>query len=75
MRDRTPRDLRGVSPLREELPDQPVGVLVGATIPGAVRVREVDLDPRCLGEEAVFGHLLIKIGTPSGFQSAGILCP
>ena len=30
MRDRTPRDLREVSPLREELPDQPVGVLGGS---------------------------------------------
>jgi hypothetical protein len=73
MRDRTPRELREVSPLREELPDQPVGVLVGAALPGAVRVREVDLDPRLLGEEAVFGYLLPPGRTSASAPTAGPL--
>src|SRR5690242_12458474 len=35
--------LAEVGPLREELPKQPVGVFVRASVPGAGRIAEVDL--------------------------------
>src|SRR5215212_5541498 len=46
-----------VGALREVLPQQPVGVLVGAALPGAVRVAKVDLDPRVDLEARMLGHL------------------
>lgn len=61
MLDIRARHGREVRALREELPDQPVGVLVCAPLPWTVWVREVDLDLRLLGEEAVFRHLLAPI--------------
>ena len=48
MRDLTTRDPREVRALREELPDEAVGVFVRAPLPGTMRVGEVDLDARLL---------------------------
>src|SRR5215212_7952506 len=41
----------------EVLPQQPVGVLIGAALPGAVGVAEVDLDARVDFEARMLGHL------------------
>ena len=49
--------MRKLGALREELPEQPVGVLVGAPLPGRVRIAEAGPEARRLGEEGVFGHL------------------
>ena len=57
MLDLTTRDPREVRALREELPDEAVGVLVRASLPGAMRVGEVDLDARLLCEQLMLGHL------------------
>ena len=46
-----------VGALREVLAQQPVGVLVRAALPGAVRVAEVDLHAGVDGEPGVVGHL------------------
>src|SRR3954454_7540477 len=43
--------------LREVLAQQPVGVLVGTSLPGAMRVAKVDVDPRRDAEQPVLGHL------------------
>lgn len=49
--------VRELGPLREELPEQAVGVLVGAPLPGRVRVAEAGPEARRLGEAGVLGHL------------------
>jgi len=41
----------------EVLAEPAVGVLVGAALPGAARVAEVDLDAGVDGELGVLGHL------------------
>lgn len=61
MLDLTTRQLGEVGALREELPQQLVRVLVGAALPGTLRMREVDLDARRLGEEPMLGHLLAPV--------------
>ena len=61
MLDLAARDRREVGPLWEELSEQAVGVLVRPTLPGALRMREVDLDPGRLGEEPMLGHLLAPV--------------
>ncbi len=43
-------DVAEAGALREVLPEQPVGVLVRAALPGAGRVGEVDLQPGPLSE-------------------------
>src|SRR5215204_4709692 len=46
-----------VGALWKVLPQQPVGVLVRATLPGAVRIAEVDRHARLDPELGVLGHL------------------
>src|SRR5215208_3290332 len=46
-----------ISALREVLAQQPIGVLVRATLPGAVGIAEVDLDARVDLQARVLGHL------------------
>ena len=52
-------------PFGEELAQQAVGVLVGASLPGTMRMRKVDGHFRLLGQEAVlphFGALVVRQG-------------
>lgn len=49
-------------PLREVLPEEPVGVLVGSALPGVVRQREVEFHAQRLGDLRVLGELLAAIG-------------
>ena len=46
-----------VGSLRQVLPQQAVGVLVCSSLPGTVRIAEVDLHIRSYREALVFGHL------------------
>src|SRR5680860_398534 len=46
-------DLAEVCAFGIELADEAIGVLVGAALPGAMRMREVDLDVRVLGKQPV----------------------
>src|SRR6266540_53575 len=48
---------RQVGPSREVLAEQPVGVLVGAALPRALRIAEVDLQPAVDPKLRVLGHL------------------
>ena len=48
---------RQVSASREVLPQQEIGVFVGAALPGALRITEVNLHIRRYREVFVFGHL------------------
>ncbi len=57
----TTREPCEVRALREELSEQPIGVLVGAALPRILRMREVDLDSGRFGEEPVLGHLLPSV--------------
>lgn len=52
---------RQVCALGQELADQPVGVLAGATLPGAVRVTEVHHHARVGGQFGVTRHLLALV--------------
>lgn len=49
-------------PLREVLPQEPVGVLVGPALPGVVRQREVELHAQRPGGLRVPGELLAAVG-------------
>ena len=44
--------------LGEELAQQAVGVLVGATLPGVIRPGEIDAGVQALADELVLGKLL-----------------
>ena len=50
-----------IRPLGEVLAQQPTGVLVGAALPGAVRIGKEDLDREPLGQLLVLGHLFPSI--------------
>ncbi len=50
-----------IGALGQVLPQQPVGVLAGAALPGAVGVAEVHLDARAVGEFPVTRHLLALV--------------
>lgn len=52
---------RQVRPFGEVLAQQPIGVLVGPTLPGAVRIGKEDLDREPLGQPLVLGHLFPPI--------------
>jgi len=52
---------RQVTALGQELPQQAIGVLASATLPGAVRVAEVHPDIRRPGQLAMAGHLLALV--------------
>jgi hypothetical protein len=57
MLDLATRDPYEVRALWEELPDEAVGVLVRALLPGTMRVGEGDLDARLLCEHLILCHL------------------
>src|SRR5680860_510050 len=67
-------DLAEVCAFGIELADEAIGVLVGAALPGAMRMCEVDLDVRVLGKQPVFGHFLAPV---MGQRQAHLLwqCP
>ena len=48
---------RQVRPFGQVLPQQPIGVLTGTALPRAVRIAEVDLHARALGEALMARHL------------------
>jgi hypothetical protein len=50
-----------IGALAQVLAQQPVGVLAGSSLPGAVRVTEVDLHARAGSELAVARHLLALV--------------
>ena len=55
--------------LREVLSQQPVGVFVGAALPGALRIAEEDFHIGGHGEALMFGHLQSSVpgqGAPQG---------
>jgi hypothetical protein len=54
-------ELAQVGALGQVLAEQAVGVLVGAALPGAARVTELDLDTGVNRELQVLGHLLAVI--------------
>src|SRR5215207_7296230 len=60
-----------VGALWKVLPQQPVGVLVRATLPGAVRVAEVDLKTGVDPELGVLGHLRSLIPGQRASQLCG----
>ena len=43
------------------LPEQSIGLLIRATLPGALRIAEADLDIGIEGETLVVGHLAAAI--------------
>jgi hypothetical protein len=52
---------RQVRPLGQVLAQQAIGVLIGAALPGTVRIGKEDLDHEPLGQLLVLGHLLAPI--------------
>ena len=73
MRDGVPLTLRvprQVRALRPVLAQQPVGVFVGAALPGAIRIGEEDLDGEPLGQRLVLGHRFPPI-IGQGFAQQG----
>ena len=48
---------RQVCALGPVLAQQPVGVLIGAALPGAVRIGKEDLDGEPVGQALMLGHL------------------
>lgn len=56
--DLAPGHLVKVSPGGKALPQEPVGVLVGAPFPGTVGMRKVDRHLRLAGEAPMVAHLL-----------------
>ena len=61
---------RQVCTLGQVLAQQAVGVLVGAALPGAVRIGKEDLDRETLGQLFVLGHLFPSI-IGQGFPQQG----
>jgi hypothetical protein len=59
--DLAPRDAIEPSASREELAQQPVGVLIRAPLPGALGMSKVHSHLRLLGEEPMFPHLLALV--------------
>jgi hypothetical protein len=55
------RVARQVCTLGEVLAQQSVGVLVGAALPRAVRIRKEDSDREPLGQALMLGHLFLSI--------------
>src|SRR5580692_819205 len=52
---------RQVGPLWEVLPQQTIGVLVGAALPRALRIAEVNVDIGCQSKTPVIAKLLTPI--------------
>ena len=55
------RVARQVHALRQVLAQQPIRVLVGAALPGAIRTGKEDPDRQPLGQACVLGHLFPPI--------------
>jgi hypothetical protein len=62
-----------VGSLRQVLPQQAVGVFVGSSLPGAVRITEVNFHIRGYREGFVFGHLEPAIPGQRSPQDVGSL--
>ena len=65
------RIARQVGSSREVLPQQQVGVFVRATLPGTLRIAEVDLHIRSYRKVLVFGHLQSAIPGQRAPQGSG----
>ena len=52
---------RQIGALGKVLPEQAVGILVGAALPRALRVAEVNVDVGCQAKPAVIGKLLATV--------------
>ncbi len=52
---------RQIRALRQVLAQQALGILIGAALPGAVRIGKEDLDRKPLGQLLVLGHLFAPI--------------
>jgi len=52
---------RQIRPLGQILAQQPIGVLVGASLPGTMRIRKEDADGQSLGQTLMLGHLFSTI--------------
>jgi len=67
--------VREVHSLREVLPEQAVGILIGTTLPGVLRIAEVHRDVLRQGEAFVVGHLFGTVPSqrlvPTGFTYNG----
>ena len=50
-----------VCPFGQVLAQQPIGILIGAALPGAVRIGKKDLDRKPLGQLLVLGHFFPSI--------------
>ena len=55
------RVARQVCALRQVLTQQPIGILIGPALPGAVRIGKEHLDGEALGQALVLGHLFTSI--------------
>ena len=55
------RVARQVCALRQVLTQQPIGILIGPALPGAVRIGNEHLDGEALGQALVLGHLFASI--------------
>ena len=55
------RVARQVRALRQVLAQQPVRILVGAALPGAIRIGKEHPDRQPLGQTGVLGHLFPSI--------------
>jgi len=54
-------DVRQIHALREVLPKQSIDLLVGTTLPGTLRIAEVDFDVRRQREALVIRQLFASI--------------
>lgn len=50
-----------VCPFRQVLAQQPIGILIGAALPGAMRIGKKDLDRKPLSQLLVRSHLFTPI--------------
>ena len=54
-------NVRKIHSFREVLPEQAIGVFIGATLPGTLWITEVNRDVRVQTEPFVIGHLFAAI--------------
>jgi len=69
------RIARQVRALGQVLAQQAIRILVGAALPGAVRIGKEDLDREPLGQLLVLGHLfpsIVRQGFPQQGAQAGV---
>jgi hypothetical protein len=64
---------RQIGTLGQVLAQQPIGVFVGAALPGAVRVGKEDLDRQPLSQALMLGHLFAPIVGQRFAQQHGLM--